>query len=30
MFENILNFLKNLVKKEKSKESSDTAKERYT
>lgn len=28
MFENILNFLKNLVKKEKSKESSDTAKER--
>ena len=28
MFENVLNFLKNLVKKEKSKESSDTAKER--
>ena len=28
MFENILNFLKNLVKKEKSKERSDTAKER--
>ena len=28
MFENIMNFLKNLVKKEKSKESSDTAKER--
>ena len=28
MLENILNFLKNLVKKEKSKESSDTAKER--
>lgn len=28
MFENILNFLKNLVKKEKSKESSDIAKER--
>ena len=28
MFEKILNFLKNLVKKEKSKESSDTAKER--
>ena len=28
MFEIILNFLKNLVKKEKSKESSDTAKER--
>ena len=28
MFENIMNFFKNLVKKEKSKESSDTAKER--
>ncbi len=28
MFENIINFFKNLVKKEKSKESSDTAKER--
>ena len=28
MFENIMNFLKGLVKKEKSKESSDTAKER--